>query len=257
MAHQYGLDVCSVPPRGACIVRSFALLGACLALLASPLACQSDEKDEGVEVHTTMDTFGVNAGAAGTAGMAGSSGNPPAAPSNTPPGNESAAVQNLTPAAPANGSNAEAAAAAAGNAAPPAPAPSVTFEACTYTEGNYGRNCDSLYVSMKQASPARCVQLTFDNCGEYGRDSLPVDVPMPWRLDSGTIGTNLDECELGVFYPTSSVALRASGSVTWNETTRLPSELVLDVALATSTSATDASIELTTTTPITASVCKD
>jgi hypothetical protein len=243
MAHQYRrLDVRS------------ALLVAGLAFLAS-LACQSDAQDDAEGATTEVDSLGADAAAAGgTAGMGSSSGNAAAAGATgatPPPANESpvapgaiAAASMPPAAAPASTSNA-------------ATAPALTFEACTYSEGTYGRNCDSLYVSMKQVSPALCVQLTFDNCGEYGRDGLPVDVPMPWRMDSGTVGTNLDECELGVYYPSSSVALRASGSVTWNETTRLPSELVLDVTLATSTSATDASVDLTTTTPITPSVCPD
>jgi len=112
-------------------------------------------------------------------------------------------------------------------------------------------------VTMKQVSPPGCVQLTFDNCGAYGRRGLGVDVPMPWSLDSGTVSSDPDECELGVFYPTSSVALRASGSATWNQTTRLPSEIVLDVTLETSTSAGDASVDVTTTMPLTPVVCPD
>ena len=241
MAHQYRFDV-----------RCAALLTAGLALLASPLACQSDEQD-GDGATTEVDALGAGNGAAGTAGMASGSGSPPASAVTTPPpANERPAAQNLAPAAPASTPSTEATPAAGGAAAETA----LTFEACTYSEGNYGRNCDSLYVSMKQVSPPRCVQLTFDNCGEYGRRGLAVDVPMPWRLDSGTVGSDLEQCELGVYYTNSSVALRASGSATWNETTRLPSELVLDVTLETSTSTgTVNSVDVTTTTPLTVSVC--
>jgi len=157
-------------------------------------------------------------------------------------------------AAPATTPNAEATAMVAGSAAA---APALSFEACTHSEGTYGRNCDYLYVSMKQVSPARCVQLTFDNCDRYDRRGLAVDVPTAWLLDSGTVGSNLEECELGVYYPSSGVALRGSGSVSWNETTRLPSELVLDVTLETSTATGTASVDVTTTAPLAVSACDD
>lgn len=126
------------------------------------------------------------------------------------------------------------------------------FEACTYSEGTYGRNCDSLYVTMKQTSPPRCVQLTIDNCGEIGRQGLAAEVPMPWRLDSGAVSSNLDECELGVFYPSSSVALRASGSIGFSDAAGLPTEVVLDVTLETSGAA---SVEVATSLPISPVVC--
>jgi len=232
-------------------VRSVALLTACLGLLAAPLACQSDEPSD--DATTEVDSLGAG-NTAGTAGMASNSGSPPAAAATTPPASESPAVQNLAPAAPATTPNAGATPMAAGSAAA---APAFSFEACTHSEGTYGRNCDYLYVSMKQVSPARCVQLTFDNCDRYDRRGLAVDVPTAWLLDSGTVGSNLQECELGVYYPSSSVALRASGEATWNETTRLPSELVLDVTLEASTASGTASIDVTTAAPIAVSVCDD
>ncbi len=130
------------------------------------------------------------------------------------------------------------------------------FAACTYSEGSYGRNCDSVFVTMTQTSPARCVQLTFDNCGDYGRQGIGARVPVGWRLESGTVGTNPNECELGVFYPSSAIAQRAEGIVTWNETTRLPSELVLDISLDTAVIGAPAmTVELATDAPLAAPVC--
>jgi len=241
MAHQHTFDV-----------RSAALLAACLGLLAGPPACQSDAgDDDGVDVATTVDTTGAG-NTAGTAGMASNSGNPPATV--TPPARESPAVQNLAPAAPATTPTAEATPMAAGSAAA---ASALSFEACTHSEGTYGRNCDYLYVSMKQVSPARCVQLTFDNCERYDRRGLAVDLPTSWLLDSGTVGSNLEECELGVYYPSSGVVLRGSGAVSWNETNRLPSELVLDITLETSTATGTASVDVTTAAPLAVSVCDD
>ena len=111
---------------------------------------------------------------------------------------------------------------------------------------------------MKQTSPPRCVQLTLDHCGELGRQGLAVDVPMPWRLDSGAVSSLLSECELGVFYPSSSVALRASGSISWSGAAPLPTELVLDITLETSSSASGAtSVDVATSQPITPAVCDD
>jgi len=203
------------------------------------------------DVTTEADALGASAAAAGgTAGMVSSSGDALAAGTTTPTASESPVDQRPAAIAPVSMPSGTGASVGTADDAP-------ALAACTYSEGTYGRNCDSLYVTMKQVSPPRCVQLTFDNCGEYGRRGLAVDVPMPWRLDSGTVSSDPDECELGVFYPTSSVALSASGSVTWNQTTRLPSELALDVTLETSTPAGNASIDVTTTTPLTPVVCPD
>jgi hypothetical protein len=152
---------------------------------------------------------------------------------------------------------------APGNAAEPeaeaAAQPTPLFAACTEAGSRYGRSCDSVFVTMKQMSPPQCVQLTLDNCEQYGnRSGLSVAMPMPWRLDSGTVSSNLNECELGVFYPTSSVAQRASGSVRWNETTRLPSEIALDVTLETSSlDADNANVELVTLEAIAPTVCNE
>jgi hypothetical protein len=111
---------------------------------------------------------------------------------------------------------------------------------------------------MKQASPPRCVQLTIDNCGSYSRQGLSVDVPLSWRLASGAVSSNLDECDLGVFYPSSSVAADASGSISWNEATRLPTELVLDVTLEPASSAPDqTSVDIATPEPLNLPTCAD
>jgi hypothetical protein len=139
------------------------------------------------------------------------------------------------------------------DSAPPVTAQ--TFAACT-NEGSYGSDCDIIYVTMKQTSPSRCIQLNIDNCGGYNQQGLPVDVPVSWRLASGSIGLNFGECELGVFYSDSDVVVDASGSISWNEATRLPSELVLELTLEPSSSAADTtSVEVVTSEPLNPSPC--
>jgi hypothetical protein len=132
------------------------------------------------------------------------------------------------------------------------------FEACTSNGGSYGDNCDSIYVTVKQTSPARCIQLTIDNCGGYNRQGFAVDVPVSWRLASGSIGLDVDECELGVFYPERTGVADASGTISWNGSTRLPSEIVFELTLEPSSSAADtASIDVATSAPFTPVACVD
>lgn len=218
-----------------------------LCLLALTLSCGSDGTDEPDEPAAMMTV------APAIASTPAPSEARPAASSATPAA--PAPAPSATPARPA--AESPSAAGSADLAAMPV-AQAVVFAACTYSEGSYGRNCDSLFVTMKQTSPARCAQLTIDNCGEDDRPAQgqTVRVPTPWGFDSGTVSSDPESCELGVFDTSSTVAQRATGTITWNETTRLPTELVLDVTLETSNiGAPNTLIELTTTASITPSVC--
>jgi hypothetical protein len=239
MVRRYRFDVVSSAQRAASV--------ACVALLS--LACSSDAGDADDESSTQQAQPAMaNTPAPTTASTPGA----PAA--STPAASEAArpSTQSSPPAPAPSMSGAmemSSSASSPSTGSPAAVAPA--FAACIHSEGSYGRNCDSIYVTMKQMSPARCVQLTIDNCGEYGREGLPVSIPMPWRLDSGTVGSSLSQCELGVFYPSSTVAQRASGEITWNDAERLPTEIELDVTLVTTSSATEATnIEVTTAQPI-------
>jgi hypothetical protein len=164
---------------------------------------------------------------------------PPNAPDEAP----------AAPGAGADGSNAIPAAAAA------------AFASCTRSEGSYGTNCDYIFVTMTQASPERCVQLTIDNCGDgYTTGGLPVDVPLSWKLSSATIGSSRSDCELGGFDPESTIVVDASGSISWGAVvgSALPSGIALDVTLVPSRSADDqTSVDVVTAEPLTPVRCPD
>jgi len=113
--------------------------------------------------------------------------------------------------------------------------------------------CDYLHVSVQDAAPALCVQLTLDNCSEYGRSSgLKVDVPLTWQLASGSV-SDAKLCDLLDYDPKSLPVTAATGRISWNERGRVVSALAVDVTLAVSVepgSAVPAQIELETSTPI-------
>jgi hypothetical protein len=132
------------------------------------------------------------------------------------------------------------------------------FEACTTNGGSYGDNCDTIYVAMTQASPARCVQLTIDNCGGYSRQGIGAHVPLSWRLSSGSIGSTVSPCELGVFYTDRTGVSDAEGTISWNESTRLPTEIVLELTLQPTSSAVDTtSLDIATPVPLNPVACAD
>jgi hypothetical protein len=116
-----------------------------------------------------------------------------------------------------------------GDTQPPVAA-AQTFSAC-YSNGGAYSECELIYVTVTQAEPARCIQLTIDSCGTYGRQGLSADAPVSWRLAGGSISGDSDPCEFGVFYSTSTSVADATGSVSWDETTPRPSELVFDLTL--------------------------
>ena len=146
--------------------------------------------------------------------------------------------------------------AGAANEAPaPPPAAAAKFAACLGTMGVYS-DCDVLNVTMTQASPARCVQLTLDNCGGYSRRGLSADVPLSWRLASASVGSSSSPCELGVFYPNNTLVNDASGSVSWDESKQQPSAIELKLTLELASAASGAAgIEVATSAPLEPSPC--
>ncbi|MEO8182980.1 MAG: hypothetical protein ABI895_29460 [Deltaproteobacteria bacterium] len=112
---------------------------------------------------------------------------------------------------------------------------------------------------MTQTSPARCVQLTIDDCGGYGaRRGLSAELPGSWRLASGSVGSSSTPCELGVFYPANTLIDDATGSISWNERTSQPSEIELKLTLEASGSTGSAtSIDIATSEPLNPIRCED
>jgi hypothetical protein len=156
-----------------------------------------------------------------------------------------------TPGEPGEGSSSE-----ASNDTPPL-APALEFDACTTRGGAYS-DCETLYVTIQQSTPPRCVQLTIDNCGGYNRRGLTVDTPPQWELVSGSIGTNLNQCELGEFYLTSDIIEDATGTISWDETTPLPTEVVFELSLELSGSGDDGMIiDVATPEPLAPGPCPE
>ena len=131
----------------------------------------------------------------------------------------------------------------------------LTFAACSSAGGPYAE-CESIYVTAVQASPARCIQLTIDNCGTYGRQGLSADAPTSWRLASGSVGEAAAPCELGAFYAGNASIADATGSISWNEDTPRPTELVFDLRLELLGAEGD-SIDLATSEPLQPTECED
>jgi hypothetical protein len=113
--------------------------------------------------------------------------------------------------------------------------------------------CDFLHISVQDSSPALCVQLTLDNCSEYGRGSgLKVNVPLTWQLASGSV-SDAKLCDLLDYDPKSLPVDSASGRISWDQRGRVVSSLAVDVTLEVSAaagSAVPAKVELETSTPI-------
>lgn len=103
-----------------------------------------------------------------------------------------------------------------------------TFVACT--SSSY-LSCDYIYVAMQEAGSNLCVQLTLDNCGAYQRSGLAVDVPLSWRLASGSAGTSKAGCVPGVYDAASVPLIDAEGTITWDDSARRPSGLVIEVTV--------------------------
>jgi hypothetical protein len=238
---------------------SLAALAAAVAYLAL-LGCQFSSNDD----DPVDDAAGAGADLPSPIEVRprGNDASPANAPSGGPNAPASAAAEASAdgPIAGAQASTPDESAAASSDAPDDSASPvaAEAFEACTSNGGSYGDNCDSIYVTVKRTSPARCVQLTIDNCGGYNRQGLAVDVPLSWRLASGSISSNVDQCALGVFYPDRPGVRDASGAISWNESTRLPSEIVMELTLEPSISATDTtSVHIATSAPLTPVPCVD
>jgi hypothetical protein len=146
-----------------------------------------------------------------------------------PPDDEPAAVDadaGLAPAAPADD----------GAETPPAN-DGLSATACT----DNGGGCLIMNIALSDASDGSCIQLALDNCESAPDAGLRVSLPVSWRLGSASVSPKSDDCVPGTqFDPQKgSTIVKASGSIKWNLTTRVPSEVVLDVTLEPGSSALD------------------
>jgi hypothetical protein len=107
-----------------------------------------------------------------------------------------------------------------------------TFTACTASRGS---SCDYIYIAMQGDQAAACVQLTLDSCGSYSNPGLPIDVPLSWRVASGSVGVASKVCVPGEYNADSVPVVSAKGSIAWNRDAPQPSAFVLDVTLEPST----------------------
>jgi len=129
------------------------------------------------------------------------------------------------------------------------------FASCITSGGAYS-DCETIYVTVVQTSPARCVQLSIDDCGSYSRQGLSADAPSSWRLASASVASSASPCELGVFYPGSTSIDDATGSIRWNEETSRPTAIELELTLQ-PVGAEAASIAVSTVTPLDPVACDE
>jgi hypothetical protein len=223
---------------------------ACLILLLLAVGCQSEragaDADDGFESDSAeraasdavrvrgrdegdSDPSGASGSAASDAGPQGSSGD------------------DELESAPEPGS--------AGSESTAAPVP--VFAACI-SSGGASSDCETLFVTAIQAEPERCIQLTIDSCGTYDRQGLSADAPTSWRLASGSVGSDIGACELGVFYPGTSSLADATGSITWDQTAPDPTDVTFDLSLELAGLAGQAqTIELATSEPLRPTECEE
>jgi hypothetical protein len=215
---------------------------ACLALLAlASLGCQSGgaggtdtETDDGSEAGTARELAASNAVVSVR---------------------ERASGQGASDAPDAGGGLEPAPERAAADAEPTAPV--ATFAACL-SNGDVYSDCETIFVTVVEASPERCIQLTIDNCGTYDRQGLSADTPTSWRLASGSVGSDADSCELGTFYPGTRSLSDATGSITWDEAAPNPTDVAFDLTLELPAVAGQAqTIELTTLEPLQPTGCEE
>jgi hypothetical protein len=221
-----------------------------LSLIALPLGCSSGS-DTGGDGASNRAAAGAGSTALDDRRDATENAPSPNVARN-PRGAESSSAAAPDAAAPASGSQEPASSTGNGPTAPPAPAQ--VFAVCTQRRGAYD-DCDTIYVTMTQDT-SRCVQLTIDNCGSYNARGLAADVPNPWRLASGAVSSSASPCELGAFYPSSTSVSDASGTISWNEATALPTEIVLDLTLELSGASDDAAaVPVATAAPLNPTDC--
>lgn len=115
-----------------------------------------------------------------------------------------------------------------GNGGEPAPG-EVAAQACARDAGN----CFVVQIALSDPEADSCILLALDNCDGAARAGLQVALPVSWRFGAASVNRSADDCAPDRrFNPqTSTAIIDASGSITWNTTTRLPSEVVMDLTL--------------------------
>ncbi len=114
--------------------------------------------------------------------------------------------------------------------APPPAGPTYALAACTEAAIT---GCQYLHISASDTAADLCVQLTLDNCSDYGR-GIGATVPPRWRLGSGSVTKRADTCELDEYYPASVSVSSAEGNLTWNIESARPTGMVIALELETS-----------------------
>lgn len=120
---------------------------------------------------------------------------------------------------------------------PPLVGSGQTAEACT----DDGGNCLIVNIAVTDVGADSCILLALDDCESSSQAGLQVRLPVSWRLGAASVTSTAEGCVPGAqFNPqTSSTIIDASGSINWNLTTRVPSEVVLDLTLEPASNALD------------------
>ena len=105
-----------------------------------------------------------------------------------------------------------------------------------------GGGCLIFNIAVADSVGDSCIQLVLDNCESSQEAGLRVGLSVSWRLGAASVSQTSENCVPGAPYDprTTSTVVSASGSIDWNEDTRLPSEVVVDVTLRPASSAVDA-----------------
>jgi hypothetical protein len=108
--------------------------------------------------------------------------------------------------------------------------------ACTVT----AMGCVRLFIAAADVEADSCLQLSLDNCNDTTRAGFAVNLPLTWRFGSGFVSELGDECVPRTSFLTRDTAfVSATGSIDWNEDTRQPSQIVIDITLQPSSAALD------------------
>lgn len=101
--------------------------------------------------------------------------------------------------------------------------------------------CFIVNIAVSDRTADSCVQLSLDDCENSAQPGLPVALPVPWRLGAAFVNRSADDCVPGARFNAmnSTAIVGASGSIRWDLTTRLPSQVVLDLTLEPSRTALD------------------
>jgi hypothetical protein len=114
--------------------------------------------------------------------------------------------------------------------------PEIAVAACTVSE----MGCVRFYIAVADSEAETCLQLLLDDCNDTTRPGLAVDLPLSWRFGTGFVGELEEECAPNTAYVAGNATIvTGTGTISWNEDTRQPSEVVIDVTLSPSSSAVD------------------